>query len=87
MSPILVIVPPFFGDLFGRLHLASILGLYGLVIGLVGALGPSVAGRIAEAMNSYQRLYLLGVVANILFVILILFVKPTRVELEMNSGK
>jgi MFS family permease len=87
MSPILVIVPPFFGDLFGRLHLASILGLYGLVIGLVGALGPSVAGRIAEAMNSYQRLYLLGVVANILFVIMILFVKPTRVELEMKSGK
>jgi MFS transporter, OFA family, oxalate/formate antiporter len=84
MSPILVIVPPFFGDLFGRLHLASILGLFGFVIGIVGALGPFVAGRIAEATNSYQLLYLLGTVANILFVIMTLFVKPTRVELEMK---
>jgi MFS family permease len=84
MSPILVIIPPFFGDLFGRLHLASILGLYGLVIGIVGALGPLVAGRIAEATNSYQMLYLLGAVANVVFVIMTLFVKPTRVELEMK---
>jgi MFS family permease len=84
MSPILVVVPPFFGDLFGRLHLASILGLFGLVIGIVGALGPLVAGRIAEATNSYQLLYLLGVVANVLFIIMTLFVKPTRVELEMK---
>jgi MFS family permease len=86
MSPILVIVPPFLGDLFGRLHLASILGLYGLVIGIVGALGPSVAGRIAEGTNSYQLLYLLGVVANVIFVFMTVFVKPTRVELEMKGN-
>jgi len=84
MSPILVIIPPFFGDLFGRLHLASILGLYFLVIGIIGSLGPLVAGRIAEATNSYQPLYLFGAVANVLFVIMILLVKPTRVELEME---
>lgn len=87
MSPILVIVPPFLGDLFGRLHLASILGLYGLAIGIVGALGPSVAGRIAEATNSYQLLYLLGAVANVIFVFMTVFVKPTRVELEMKVKK
>ena len=87
MSPILVIIPPFFGDLFGRLHLASILGLYMLVIGVVGALGPSVAGRIAEATNSYQLLYLLGALANILFFVMTLFVKPTRVELEMGTKR
>lgn len=87
MSPILVIIPPFFGDLFGRLHLASILGLYSLVIGIVGALGPSVAGRIAEATNSYQDLYLIGAVANVLFVILTLFVKRTRVELAMETDR
>jgi OFA family oxalate/formate antiporter-like MFS transporter len=87
MSPILVIVPPFFGDLFGRLHLASILGLFGLVIGIVGGLGPLVAGRIAEATNSYQLLYLFGAVANVLFVIMTLFVKPTRVEQEMSKPK
>ncbi|MBN1615022.1 MAG: MFS transporter [Deltaproteobacteria bacterium] len=87
MSPILVIVPPFFGDLFGRLHLASILGLFGLVVGAIGGLGPLVAGRIAEATNSYQLLYLLGAVANVLFVIMILFVKLTRVEQEMSKPK
>ncbi|MFO7964273.1 MAG: MFS transporter [Desulfobacterales bacterium] len=85
MSPILVIIPPFFGDLFGRMHLASILGLYGLVIGLLGALGPFVAGGIAEATDSYQLLYLLGVIANILLVVTTVFVKPTRVELEMQG--
>jgi hypothetical protein len=46
-----------------------------------------VAGRIAEATNSYQLLYLIGAVANILFVVMTLFVKPTRVELEMNAQK
>lgn len=87
MSPTLVIIPPFFGDLFGRLHLASILGLFGFVIGIVGALGPSVAGRIAEATNSYQLLYLVGALANVVFVILTLFVKPTRVELETKFSR
>jgi MFS family permease len=55
-----------------------------LIGSVVGALGPSVAGRIAEATDSYQLLYLLGAVANVLFVVMTLFVKPTRVELEMN---
>ena len=87
MSPVIVIVPPFFGDLFGRLQLASILGLFGLVTGLLGALGPYVAGAIAETTNSYQLLYLLGAVANILFVVMIVFVKPTRVELEMTTKR
>jgi len=87
MSPILVIMVPFYGDLFGRLHLASILGFAGLIPGLISALGPLVAGRIAEATNSYQLLYLLGAVASLVLVILIPFVKPTRVELEMSKPK
>ncbi len=82
MSPLLVILPPLFGDLFGRLHLASILGLFSLLSGLFAAVGPFLAGRIAEATNSYQLLYLFGAAANLVFVALILFVKPTRVEQE-----
>lgn len=85
MSPILVILPPFFGDLFGRRHLASILGLFGLFNGVFAGIGPLIAGRIAEATNSYQLLYLCGAVANVLFVATIFLVKPTRVEQE--TGK
>lgn len=85
MSPILVILPPFFGDLFGRRHLASILGLSGLFTGAIAGIGPLVAGRIAEATNSYQLLYLCGALANILFVATIMLVKPTRVEQAIHK--
>jgi OFA family oxalate/formate antiporter-like MFS transporter len=82
-SPILVTIPPFLGDLYGRLHLASILGLQGIIQGGITALGPVVAGKMAEAFGSYNLYYLLGGFANLFFVIMVLFIKRTYVELEL----
>jgi len=80
MSPVLVIVPPFLGDLYGRLHLASVLALFFIVQGVIAGIGPLIAGKIAHATNSYQYLFLLGVIANILFVSSIFLIKTTWVE-------
>jgi len=82
-SPILVTISPFLGDLYGRLHLASILGLQGIIQGGITALGPVVAGKMAEALGGYNLYYLLGGFANVFFAIMIFFVKPTSVEKEL----
>ena len=82
-SPILVTVPPFFGDLFGRIHLASILGLQGIIQGGITAMGPVLAGKMAEATGGYNTYYLLGAIASLIFVLAVPFIRPTRVENEL----
>jgi MFS family permease len=85
-SPVIVTIPPFLGDLYGRFHLASILGLFGIIQGGIAAIGPIVAGRMAEALGSYNLYYLLGALANAFFAAMVLRVKPTRVERELRGG-
>jgi len=87
MSPIMVILPPFLGDLYGRLHLASILALFGFVQGAIAGMGSFIAGAIAHATNSYQYLFLLGAVSSVVFVGAVFLIKPTDVELKMLSKK
>jgi len=87
MSPVLVVIAPFMGDMFGRLHLASILGLMGMVQGAIAGIGPFIAGKIAHTTNSYQFLYLLGALVNIFFIIAVLMTKTTRVEQAMAKPK
>jgi len=82
-SPVIVTLPPLLGDLYGRLHLASILGLFGIFQGGIMALGPVIAGRMAESLGNYNTYYLLGAFANIIFVFLVFFIKPTKVEQKL----
>ncbi len=85
-SPILVTVAPFLGDLYGRFHLASILGLFGVIQGGISAAGPIIAGRMAEALGSYNAYFLLGTLANVVFAVAVFLVKPTRVEQGHMQG-
>lgn len=86
-SPVLVVIAPFMGDMFGRLYLGSILGLVYMVQGIISGIGPFIAGQIAHTTNSYQLLYLLGALMNIIFICAVLMTKPTRVEQAMSKPK
>jgi MFS family permease len=79
-SPVVVTIPAFLGDLFGRLHLGSIMGICVTVMGVGSALGPTVAGVIADKTGSYTLLYLLGFLANFVFIPLIFLIKRSKVE-------
>jgi MFS family permease len=84
-SPVIVTIPPLLGDLYGRFHLASILGLFGIIQGGIAAIGPIIAGRMAEALGSYNLYYLLGALANAFFAAMVLRLEPTRVERELGG--
>jgi len=87
MSPVIVALPPYFGDMFGRRHLASIYSMKLFVTGLISGGGPFIAGKIAHTTNSYQLVYLLGGLTNVVFVGLMLLVKPTRLEYGIADSK
>lgn len=72
-SPVVITIPAFLGDLFGRLHLGSIMAICLTTMGIGDALGPMVAGVIADKTGSYTLLYLLGFLSNFIFIPLIFF--------------
>lgn len=82
-SPVLVTMAPFLGDLFGRMHLASIRGFHGLVQGGITFMGPYIAGKMAMSLGGYNEYYMLGGVASIVFTISIFFLKKTHVEQKL----
>jgi len=82
-----VLLAPFFGDMFGRIYLGSIMGISGLVSGVVGGLGPLVAGRIAEATGAYNLFFLIAAACYGVLVLVVFFIRPTRVELQTIMKK
>jgi MFS family permease len=79
-SPVVIAIPAFLGDLFGRLHLGSIMGICAIVMGIGTGLGPVVAGVIADKTGSYNGLYLFGLLANFVYLPIIYFIRRTKVE-------
>lgn len=64
------LLPPLCGDLFGRAHVASIVGMIFAVAGSSAALGPYVAGWLYDASGSYTTAFLVSAVLNLLAVVL-----------------
>jgi MFS family permease len=76
----MTLIPPLWGDLFGRKYLASIMGLGFMVAITVSGLSTLVVGYIRTSTGSYNLSFLFLGVLFIIQVILLLFLRPTRIE-------
>lgn len=58
------LLPPLCGDLFGRAHVATIVGAIFAVAGAPAAIGPYVAGWLFDVSGSYGAAFLCSAAAN-----------------------
>ena len=58
------LLPPLCGDLFGRAHVAAIVGMIFAVAGAPAAIGPYVAGWLFDATGSYGAAFLSSAALN-----------------------
>lgn len=70
--------PAITGDYFGRRNAAALIGAILTVSGWASAIGPWVGGMIHDVTHSYQLLFQLAALSNLLGLILIFFSKPPR---------
>jgi MFS family permease len=66
------------GDLFGREHAGTLVGVLFAMAGSMGAAGPLVAGAVYDATATYAPAFALGAGLNGLGVILVLLCRPPR---------
>ncbi len=59
-----VLLPALCGDLFGRAHVASVVGVIFAVAGAPAALGPWFAGWLYDISGHYQGAFLLSAAMN-----------------------
>ena len=74
------LIPPLWGDLFGRKYLASIMGLGLMVAVVVQGLSTLLVGYIRTSTGSYNLSFLFLAVLFIIQVILLFLLRPTRIE-------
>jgi MFS family permease len=74
------LIPPLWGDLFGRKYLASIMGLGFMLAVVVQGLSTLLVGFIRTATGSYNLAFFFLGVLFIIQVILLFVLRPTRVE-------
>jgi MFS family permease len=58
------LLPPLCGDLFGRAHVAAIVGAIFAVAGAPAAIGPYVAGWLFDVSGSYEAAFLWSAASN-----------------------
>lgn len=79
--------PAVVGDRFGRAHAGAIVGLLFAGGGSVSALGPTIAGYLYDATNSYRLSFLLSGAANVVAVALVLVLALTvRRETRLQAA-
>jgi MFS family permease len=59
------LLPPLCGDLFGRAHVAAIVGMIFAVAGAPAAIGPYVAGWLFDVTGSYSAAFLSSAAMNL----------------------
>lgn len=59
------LLPPLCGDLFGRAHVASIVGMIFAVAGAPAAIGPYVAGWLFDVTGSYGAAFMSSAALNV----------------------
>jgi len=59
------LLPPLCGDLFGRAHVAAIVGMIFAVAGAPAAIGPYVAGWLFDITGSYSAAFLSSAAMNV----------------------
>ena len=64
------LLPPLCGDLFGRAHVAAIVGMIFAVAGAPAAIGPYMAGWLFDATGSYGAAFLISAVLNVAALVL-----------------
>jgi MFS family permease len=73
-----VLLPLIVADCFGVRHLAQIYGVLMIALFPGGTLGPIFAGRVFDALGSYQTAFTVFVVLNVLTVLLLLALRDER---------
>ncbi|CAN0282945.1 unnamed protein product, partial [Phaeothamnion confervicola] len=64
------LLPPLCGDLFGRAHVAAIVGTIFAVAGAPAAIGPYVAGWLFDVTGSYSASFLSSAALNLTALVL-----------------
>ena len=64
------LLPPLCGDLFGRAHVAAIVGTIFAVAGAPAAIGPYVAGWLFDVTGSYSASFLSSAALNLVALVL-----------------
>ena len=64
------LLPPLCGDLFGRAHVAAIVGMIFAVAGAPAAIGPYVAGWLFDVTGSYGTAFLSSAALNAMALVL-----------------
>lgn len=75
-----VVITPLLGDLFGRSNLGTIGGVELMFIGAIVGFGPMLWGYVATSTGSYNLAMLYMSAGYVLTVVLMPFIRPTRVE-------
>jgi len=68
-------IPLVIGKYFGTRAMATLMGVTIFVIGLGGALGPWVAGKIFDITGSYDGAFIIGAVAAMISIVAVLLLK------------
>ena len=64
------LLPPLCGDLFGRAHVAAIVGMIFAVAGAPAAIGPYAAGWLFDVTGSYSASFMSSAALNVLALLL-----------------
>ena len=84
------LIPLVIGKYFGTKAMATLMGMTIFVLGLGGAIGPWLAGKIFDTTGSYRWAFIMGVVCGVGSIILIWLLKQkdraadTRSEIAIH---
>jgi len=83
----MTLVPPIYGDLFGRKNLAGIMGLGSAIAIAISGLATMTVGIIRTSTGSYNPAFLFLAALFVVQIALVFLLKPTSVEIANTVKK
>ena len=80
------LLSPMVAELFGLQTLGSMLGTILLVGTFGGLISPVLAGRVFDTAGTYQPVFITDLVASVIAILLMLFLKPTGKEVSGRTS-
>jgi MFS family permease len=85
MGSIIMMLSLITGECFGLVSFATISGLAGVFTMSGAAFGPSIAGFIFDATDSYQMAFTIFAAMSMVAILVIYFAKPPRQEMKIED--
>ena len=87
MGNIIMMQSLIIGECFGLVSFATVSGLMGVFTMSGAAFGPTIAGAIYDATQSYKTAFTLFSALSLVAILVIHFAKPSNQNIEINATR